>query len=585
MKANFAQQWLDILCRTVLELHSAVFILSDTVVSKNSPPLAKWPDTLKDFSGFLPIVKYVLKKNKPVVIPNVQQPDLKQFDFYALPVFAQAELFGIVILKVQHLPNDQHPIILKKLSDGTHWLELANSKPKQDDEFYASVLSLLAASFEQKNYRETLVCLITELTLLLNCERIAVGEFKDHHSTIVAVSNSAQLDVRTNFLQKIADAMDEAIEQDSLIVFPNAHSTVIQRAHQELARKFGSGALLTLPMAHDESMIGAITLLRSEENPFDKTTIKLCQQAISLITPYLTLIKADERPITTRIAISVKKHVAGIIGFKHFKIKLAVAGLITVVLLSTLLKGDFFVTADADLEGKMQRVIAAPISGFLVSAAVRAGDTVRRGDLMASLDDSELQLEISKLNGQLQKSRREYREALSTGDLVKVRVISAQIDQATAALQLTQQQLQKINLTAPFDSIVIEGDLSQMLGSPVERGDKLFKIAPLEGYRIILKVDERLISYIKTGQKGTLALSGMPDKKLDLTVDKITAVASSENNASIFRVEAGLKDAPATLRPGMEGIGKVKAGRARLIWIWTHQLVDWLRLWLWSWWF
>ena len=31
---------------------------------------------------------------------------------------------------------------------------------------------------------------------------------------------------------------------------------------------------------------------------------------------------------------------------------------------------------------------------------------------------------------------------------------------------------------------------SQLLGSPVERGDTLFKIAPLSGYRIILKVDE-----------------------------------------------------------------------------------------------
>jgi hypothetical protein len=38
------------------------------------------------------------------------------------------------------------------------------------------------------------------------------------------------------------------------------------------------------------------------------------------------------------------------------------------------------------------------------------------------------------------------------------------------------------------------------------------------------------------------------------------------------------------LRPGMEGIGKISAGRERMIWIWTHGLTDWLRLWVWSWW-
>jgi hypothetical protein len=33
----------------------------------------------------------------------------------------------------------------------------------------------------------------------------------------------------------------------------------------------------------------------------------------------------------------------------------------------------------------------------------------------------------------------------------------------------------------------------------------------------------------------------------------------------------------------MEGIGKVDAGERKVIWIWTHHLVDWLRLWTWKW--
>jgi hypothetical protein len=32
----------------------------------------------------------------------------------------------------------------------------------------------------------------------------------------------------------------------------------------------------------------------------------------------------------------------------------------------------------------------------------------------------------------------------------------------------------------------------------------------------------------------------------------------------------------------MEGIAKIDAGRRRLLWIWTHELIDWLRLQLWS---
>jgi hypothetical protein len=37
------------------------------------------------------------------------------------------------------------------------------------------------------------------------------------------------------------------------------------------------------------------------------------------------------------------------------------------------------------------------------------------------------------------------------------------------------------------------------------------------------------------------------------------------------------------LRPGMEGVGKVKVGERSLAWIWTHGFVDWLRVALWNW--
>jgi hypothetical protein len=67
-------------------------------------------------------------------------------------------------------------------------------------------------------------------------------------------------------------------------------------------------------------------------------------------------------------------------------------------------------------------------------------------------------------------------------------------------------------------------------------------------------------------------------------VEQITSVARAEDGANIFRVEASLANAPELLRPGMEGVGKIDAGRERLVWIWSHEIIDWLRLWIWTWW-
>jgi RND family efflux transporter MFP subunit len=582
MELNFTQLWLNILCTTLNEVHSAIFVIQDDD-SQAIQPLAKWPENLSGSEDFAQIIKYALIKNEPVSVLNVQQANNHRYDYFALPVAIQSQVLGTIVLKIEHSPTERHETIFNTLQQSVQWLPLGNSKHNEEEGFYVSIINLLATCFEQKSYREALISLVAELTQSLNCERVALGEFENQHSKVVALSNSAQFDARSNFMQKMADAMDEAIEQDNLILFPNPNTATITRTHQELARKFGSGCLLTIPMMYGGEVYGAITLSRTEEQPFDSETVLLCKQTVSLLTPFLALKKKDEQALTTKVAKTLKKRAANLFGFKYLKTKLVAAGFLVFLVSIGLLKGDFQVTADAVLEGKMQRVIAAPIEGFLISASVRAGDTVHKGDVMANLDDAELQLELSKLNGQLQKFRREYREALSTSDLVKVRVISAQIDQATAEMDLAQQQLQKIALTAPFDSVVIEGDLSQMLGSPVERGDTLFKIAPLEGYRIILKVDERLISFVKVGQKGILALSSMPERKFKLTVQKITAVAKADNNKNIFRVEASLDNAPDLLRPGMEGIGKINAGRQNMLWIWTHEITDWIRLWIWSW--
>ncbi len=129
----------------------------------------------------------------------------------------------------------------------------------------------------------------------------------------------------------------------------------------------------------------------------------------------------------------------------------------------------------------------------------------------------------------------------------------------------------------------MKGDLSQSLGAPVERGQVLFEVAPLESYRVIVEVDERDIADIAVGQRGELVLPSMPGDTFPLVVDKITPVSTAKEGRNYFRVEAHLENTSERLRPGMEGVGKITIDRRKLIWIWTHELIDWLRLKLWAW--
>ena len=77
-------------------------------------------------------------------------------------------------------------------------------------------------------------------------------------------------------------------------------------------------------------------------------------------------------------------------------------------------------------------------------------------------------------------------------------------------------------------------------------------------------------------------LSGLTGEALPFQVGNVS-VASAEEGGNFFRVEAQLQRPSVSLRPGMEGVGKIVVGERRLIWIWTHRLTDWLRLKLWTW--
>jgi hypothetical protein len=122
-----------------------------------------------------------------------------------------------------------------------------------------------------------------------------------------------------------------------------------------------------------------------------------------------------------------------------------------------------------------------------------------------------------------------------------------------------------------------------MIGSPVETGKVLFEIAPLDGYRVVFKVDERDVHLVHPGQHGVLALTGMTGERLDFEVTRVTPVAEADNGHNTFRAEARLESHEQGLRPGMEGVGKIVVGERSYLGIWTRGLVEWLRMQAWTW--
>ncbi len=293
--------------------------------------------------------------------------------------------------------------------------------------------------------------------------------------------------------------------------------------------------------------------------------------------------RRDDRWLGAKIWDSVTRSVGDLLGPSHVVLKLTTASLAALLVFCFLAKGDYRVSAKTVLEPVVQRAAAAPFNGYIREAPIRAGDLVQSGDVLGTLDDRELRLERVKSLSKLEEYRKEYHKALTEREAAKVEILTAQMHQAESEIALLDDQLAHTRVIAPFDGIVVSGDWTQSLGAPVEKGKVLFEIAPLDSYRVVLEVDERDIADVQVGQHGQLLLSAFPSDPVGVTVTKVTPVSTAKEGRNFFRVEATLDQPHDRLRPAMEGAGKIEIDQRLLVWIWTHQVVDWIRLTVWTW--
>lgn len=581
------QSWLDLQCQMVAGAIRAVVLFPETG-GTHYRPVAGWPSDVAATPALSNVAASALQQQKIILRAHDATPAVsgQDGDIVACPLLRNGQICGVVAVEVASREAAQQHLLAEMLRSGSAWLDFLLTDRSSVSEYrLLSIVEILAATLEHDRFRAAASTFVTHLAARLKCERVSLGFVRNHHVRVEVVSRNASMDRRTKLVTAIGAAMEEAIDQDATVLFPERPDEKFQviRAHTELAAQHGSGSICTVPLVVQGELIGAVTLEHKDPHRFDAAVLALCETIVALVGPILGDRKRQARWMGGRLMQEARELRQKLSGPGHLALKLVGASaalLVTVLFFAT---AEYRVTADATLEGTVQRAVVAPFNGYIGEAHVRPGDIVSEGQVLATLEDRDLALERLSLASEKSQFDNQYREALAEHDSAQVAILRAQLAKATARLALIEEQLARTQVKAPLDGVVINGDLSQSLGAPVERGDALFEIAPLDSYRVMLEVDETQVGVLEPGQSGRLALAGFPADYLSFVVERITPISTAADGRNYFRIEASLDDTPELLRPGMRGVGKIDIGTRKLIWIWTHRMVDWFRLWSWSW--
>ena len=587
---EFCSSWLIIQCHAIGGVSDGVVVLQKPG-STSLAPIAFYPADGADRGHLAAVSEQALQEARGVVQPIEQaDPDARGPRYQlAYPVRVDGQMRGVVSVEIDWRAEPQLQAAMRDLQWGSGWLEVLlrrNSDPKEAARLKRKLaLDLVSTLLEQPGLRTSAAAFATELATQLGCDRASLGITKGKRIRVIAVSHSAHFDRRANLLRAVEEAMEEAVDQRATVVCPPDRNgpPIVAQAHAVLLRESEAGSAVTFPLVDGDETIGALTLERREGFLFDLTSLEICEAVASVAGPIVNLKRDSEENVAVHAWHSLARLWRKLTGEGHPGLKLTALAVAAVAAFFTFMTGDYRIAADSTVEGVIQRAIAAPFDGYVTEAPLRAGQTVRAGQVIARLDDRELVLDKVKLLSQRDQYAKQYREALANHDRAQIEIIGAQVAQAEAQIALVEEKLVRVALASPLDGLIVSGDLSQSLGSPVQQGQVLFEIAPLDGYRVALQVDERDIGDVAVGQHGELMVSSMPRERFAFTVTSVTPVNTAREGRNFFKVEARLDEAGVRLRPGMEGVGKIVVDERKLVWIWTHTLTDWLHLRIWSW--
>jgi RND family efflux transporter MFP subunit len=248
----------------------------------------------------------------------------------------------------------------------------------------------------------------------------------------------------------------------------------------------------------------------------------------------------------------------------------------------SVLNGNGYVTA------RRRATVSAKVTGKVMEVFVEEGRAVHKGQVLATLDDSQVRAALAVAGAQLETARRgaaedeaRLKEAeLSLGrreQLLKDQVISkseidsarAEVESLRARIAVAQQQvkvseslvqqrrtdLADMQVRAPFDGIAISKDAQpgEMI-SPISAGGGFTRsgiatIVDMSSLEIEVDVSESYINRVQPGMPVEAVLDAYPDWRIPAHV--ITTVPSADRQKATVRVRIGFEKLDPRILPDM----------------------------------
>ncbi|MFB0525947.1 MAG: efflux RND transporter periplasmic adaptor subunit [bacterium] len=195
-------------------------------------------------------------------------------------------------------------------------------------------------------------------------------------------------------------------------------------------------------------------------------------------------------------------------------------------------------SAMGTVKGGSEIELRFQIAGMVKSFDFREGDKVRKGEVIARLDQGDALLKLKQAQIELE----EYEKLYSIGAIVK-----SKLEQARLAARLASSEFEKTYLRAARDGII--GDKNVEVGEFITPNVKVATLVNLENVVVELGIIEKEIDRVFLGQKVTVNVDTYPGIDFTGRVSNISPLIAGKSKT--LTVKANLDNPGGLLLPGM----------------------------------
>jgi RND family efflux transporter MFP subunit len=223
------------------------------------------------------------------------------------------------------------------------------------------------------------------------------------------------------------------------------------------------------------------------------------------------------------------------------------------------------------------------LEGIVKGVYVRESDSVKRGTILADLEDWEYRMGLAGAQAKYGTAISGMNRALAGNDGTQAGILRVQADFWAAEVARARERVEKTHIRSPIDGVVTTPHVENFVGRRLAYGEKFAEVVDLSHATVDVAVDEDDVPLLWVGERAAVKLEGFPTRRFKGDVVVVSPKGGLDGNKRVFFARVLLPNPDGVIRAGMQGRAKVSVGWHAVGYVLFRGPAIWLYSKLWSW--